>query len=465
MDSRFDAVTKTPTVTGSYMSAALANVSTQMHYNVHGMLINATMHNCSTSCNGSSGANTTHHQQPLSNSKGSYHFQNIILFLLVMILVVGSVGNSVVCYVFGFKQRKRRSVPETLFLYLGTVDLIASIVNPSLYIYWTVTEFKRWDFGIVGCKFLAPLAPISVTLSALLILIIAVDRYFIIVHQFGRNYSQRRIKFVALGALLVSICLYIPYIYYLDIDVYPCMIIDTSSPGFAYPTVAVLLLQDCGFICILIFTNVKVRRSLRQQKLSKFEHAFEARRTRSNTRLTRILIAMSLVFCLLVIPRDILQSIFIISWLNPPGVNYTPTIIQMNSLFKVMQTANSCVNVFIYSKMHRKFRGHLIRMICGIFVRKSSNNAGLDSSYQYSPSNNQAIAKWKMRLLKLRDQDETPTTSPLPTRSFNSKQTSSGDFPNPHSSGNATTPFLGNAFNENRSPTNRPRHLTTSNIQ
>ena len=254
-------------------------------------------------------ANNSRPADTSTNSDTGYdYFTIILLTLMSLILVIGTAGNSVVCYVFGFKQRKHRSVPETLFLYLGAIDFTASLVNPSLHIYWTITKYSRWDFGIIGCKILVPMAPISVTLSALIILIIAVDRYFVICGVFGRSYSRARIHSAVLIAAGFSICLYMPYVILLTVNErFPCFVVSIADPVYAYSTISVLLLQDVGFILVLSITNFKSFSALQRRGNSILEQSLYARRARSNKRVAKILLAMSCVFCLLVLPRDIMQ--------------------------------------------------------------------------------------------------------------------------------------------------------------
>lgn len=337
--------------------------------------------NSSLNENGSLARNCCEKKTSKTSNNGYDYFTIILLVMMGLILVIGAVGNSVVCYVFGFKQRKRRSVPETLFLYLGAIDLTSSIVNPSLYIYWTITNYSRWDFGIIGCKILVPLAPISVTLSALIILIIAMDRYFVICSDFGRRYSRRRIHCAVILAAGFAICLYIPYVILLTVnEQFPCFVVDITNPIYAYSTIPVLLLQDVGFIMVLSYTNIRSFSVLRRHASGVLEQSSQTQRARSNKRVAKILLAMSCVFCALVLPRDIIALANIISWLNPPGFQFTETLKNLNALFKVLQTANSCVNVFIYSKMHTKFRVHL-KSLCYIpFGRDHQLREGLHSA-------------------------------------------------------------------------------------
>ena len=408
------------TQTNCTSSNSTANMtSLSKNYVVEPLL---TILNSSLNENGSLAKNCSESKTSKTSDNRYDYFTIILLTVMALILVVGTVGNSVVCYVFGFKQRKRRSVPETLFLYLGAIDLTSSIINPSLYIYWTITKYSRWDLGIIGCKILAPLAPISVTLSALIILIIAMDRYFVIVSDFGRSYSRKRIHWAVILAAGFAICLYIPYIILLTVNEhFPCFVADITNPAYTYSTISVLLLQDVGFIMVLSYTNIKSFSVLRRHGSGIMEQSSQAQRARSNKRVAKILLAMSCVFCALVLPRDIIQIAYIISWLNPPGFQFTETLTNLNALFKVLQTANSCVNVFIYSKMHTKFRIHL-KSLCYIpFGRQHQLREGLRSAV--STVTNLSPTK----IPRLSFANGTPLDTPdLPRKQLNCKKNFNG---------------------------------------
>ena len=375
-----------------------------------GAALGRTILNCSRRANNSLVLDSIQNKTTEAVDSGYNYFTIILLTMLASIFVIGTIGNSVVCYVFGFKQRKRRSVPEMLFLYLGAIDLTSSIVNPSLYIYWTVTRYSQWDFGIFACKILVPLAPISVTLSALIILIISIDRYFVICSQFGRSYSRNRIHLAVIFAAIFATCLYVPYMIRLQItDQHSCTVYQTTDPLYAYSTIIALLLQDFGFIVVLTVTNSKSFSHLQRKGSVVLERSLEARRVRSNRRVAKILLAMSCVFCLLVLPRDIMQLTFILSWLDPPGVHPTATVHNMNALFKVLQTANSCVNVFIYSKMHTKFRSHLLSLCYSTCGKRHSLSNDLQVTMLTMTNITPRLRK---RMFRLRADSGTPSDTP-----------------------------------------------------
>ena len=274
--------------------------------------------------------------------------------------IAGVSGNAFVCYVFGYKQRKHRSVTETLFLYLGIVDLLASVVNPMLFTYWTVTRYSRWDFGIVGCKILAPLAPITITISATIIIIISLDRYRAIVSPFKGRYSRKQINIFVSIAVVLSIVSYTQYIFHLEvIPNRTCLVASSTALANAVPYVVVTLVRDVGYIILFCFTSIVIFNQLKVNERLQVNTDYLRKRRRDSRRICLVLTCVGVVFAILVFPKDVLVLVSTISWMSPPGINHTQTVYDLNAWFKVLNTSNSCVNVFIYSHMHVRFKREL----------------------------------------------------------------------------------------------------------
>ena len=333
----------------------------------------------------------------------SYDIMTIILvFALCLIMIVGTIGNASVCYFFGWKLRGGRSIPDKLFLYLGIVDLISSILNPGVYLYFELTRYKRWDFGIIGCKVLVPFGPISTLMSASFIQIIAIDRYFVIVKPFGRTYDIRCINISVLAAIALSIASYLYYILILTVPPgKTCIVEDASDKRYSIPVVVFLLLQDIIYILIIVFTNTAIYLELRKKDaLSKSETGGEQSNKRKR-KLFRMLMIMSLVFIFLILPKDLFQLSFTFSWMDAVGIKYDYNLVQINTILKILYTSNSCVNVFIYSKMHSRFRvsqKSLVSKCIQCFHRPSM---GRRLSLQLAPSRNMETGASNTKTSKL----------------------------------------------------------------
>ena len=307
----------------------------------------------------------------------SYNTKTILLLVsLCLIMLIGIVGNSLVCYYFGWKIRGGRTIPDQLFLYLGVVDLLSSIINPATYIYFELTRYKRWDFGVVGCKVLVPFGPISTLMSALLIQIITVDRYLVIVNPLGRTHGRGCINVSVLVAFALSVACNCSYI--MMLQVVPgktCIVEDVSDKSYSIPAVTFLLLQDITFISVIVFTNTAISlRLTRKDALSTSETGLQQSIIRRQ-KLFRLLLTMAVIFLVLVLPRDLLQLSYTFSWMGRLGIKYDYSLVQLNTVLKILYTSNSCANVFIYSKMHSKFRGSLRLFICRKAVAKNRPSA------------------------------------------------------------------------------------------
>ena len=113
-------------------------------------------------------------------------YQSSELFSLIsfsMILILGTLGNGLVVYVYGFNGRKRRRFMkfERLMLMLGVVDFIASLTNPAYYIYQIVYK-RAFHFGPILCRIVPSLGPIFTSISLGIILIMAIDRDLSLIH-------------------------------------------------------------------------------------------------------------------------------------------------------------------------------------------------------------------------------------------------------------------------------------------
>ena len=91
----------------------------------------------------------------------------------------------------------------------------------------------------------------------------------------------------------------------------------------------------------------------------------QQRRLKISKKTLNVRLTMSVVFFLLVLPKEILYLVYILSWMiKEKGIEYNSQLVEVNSWLKVIHTANSCANVFIYSQMHRVYRRQISRFLC-----------------------------------------------------------------------------------------------------
>ena len=329
-----------------------------------------------TLINATAGNSSTHRCPHPVNSTGSIDeaspltiSNKLVIAAFLLILVIGTFGNAYVIYIFAFTFKKR-TVTETMLIYLAFVDLFASLINPLLFIYWIITRFRRWDFGILGCKILPPVGPISTTASSAIIIIICIDRYRSIVTPFKSRFSQLQVHILCSLGILISVLFYSYYISALSLSHNGgCQVQQVNELSYSIPNVTVTLIWDVMYIIVFIPTNIRIFMHLRISRELQTDTSFSRIRKRGNRKVMRILLTVGVVFAVLVFPKDILHLAFTLSWIPPPGINRTPVLVTLNSWFKVLQVSNSCVNIFIYSKMHNRFRNEITNFLRRIFRR------------------------------------------------------------------------------------------------
>lgn len=137
--------------------------------------------------------------------------EHFIITMFMLIFFIGVTGNSLVIYVFVRKQQ-RRTAMELMIIYLAISDLVASIINPFLYIYWHLTDFEEWHFGSFCCTLFPLLTTVSVTNSLGLILLITIERCRVITNPFNGLFNKVHVHYMVLLVLCISILNELPYI-------------------------------------------------------------------------------------------------------------------------------------------------------------------------------------------------------------------------------------------------------------
>ena len=341
----------------------------------------------------------------------------IQLVLYAFVIIIGVVGNASICYCFGlFHKSSRKTVSEVLILYLAAVDFCASIFTPFVFIYWIATCNTEWHFGTFGCKVIPFLGRVFINISVGIICILAFDRYRAICSPFKGQFRKKHIHFfVLLATILAALC----EVYYLEALTYHknplprgstgCLVTPKNKLQYIEITSSILLARDAFFVLMFTYTSVRIVLSLRRRNgyvTSKNSSTDNASR-REMEHVIRVIIVMQIVFIVLVLPRDFLHIIYSLSWIDNDGIPYSKEVIRLNEALKVIQTANSCANVFIYAKMHDRFRSRVLDLLkipftCGTIKKlalmdEKNDVTTYDTAYNISDNNNRQYTRSLLR--------------------------------------------------------------------
>ena len=322
----------------------------------------------------------------------------VSMSVLVSLLIIGVFGNSLIIYVFAYKKRRQIKRFEKFLLLLAVSDLMASLVIPMSFFYLTATDFKRWHFGETGCRIIPSLLQISITVSHGVLLLISYERYHSLVKPFN---SRIGIFFIAgwlVAVVLLAVGLVSPYMMSLTVRQFGEYNIQTCMPD-AQEKINLLMLSSTlqvvrDFLAIgtMGFLNQRMTHALTKQ-----ENYINWKRDKMSQKGRKLLRLVIIIFSSLTLPVDLFQLVFYS--LVMANVNLLPAfeaLSHINTFFNILQTSNSMVNIFIYSRMHDMFqlewcKSHVIKTV----RRKLTMNGrqlGTEVEYLTNKSNSSAEA-------------------------------------------------------------------------
>ena len=125
--------------------------------------------------------------QPVSRGIQLY----VVMGFLSLMSVVGTAGNALVLCVF-FRKRKEMAVSTLLIIVLAVVDFVTCLVVIPYTVYMESVDFRVQSD--ISCKVYQFLITSNIPFSALIMVLIAVDRYLCICHPFLRLLTVARAK-------------------------------------------------------------------------------------------------------------------------------------------------------------------------------------------------------------------------------------------------------------------------------
>lgn len=278
-----------------------------------------------------------------------------LIVLHVLILSICVIGNLFVCFFFTLDNKKLKHL-QLLIFYLAVFDLLAGMLGPLLFIYLEITNYQRWDFGEVGCKIVPYLWKVLTSISFGLIMLISIDRCIAICRPFHSQMSKMNVHKSVFLIGVLSIIMESPDLIYAKKTGGNCEVPFVGSPGYAYAFLSIHCIRDIGYLATFIVSYVLIQKDLFNQSCLKLPGI---NRTSENKAVLKMLFVVGAVFVILTFPRDLLHITYVFSWLVGRGIVKTDSIVAINSMVTVLLSCNRISNVFIYAKLHRRFRNTL----------------------------------------------------------------------------------------------------------
>ncbi|XP_077310731.1 melanopsin isoform X2 [Lithobates pipiens] len=148
-----------------------------------------------------------HHVFPTVDAPDHVHYT--IGAVILAVGITGMLGNFLVIYAF-CRSRSLRSPANMFIINLAISDFLMSITQAP--VFFTTSLHKRWIFGEKGCELYAFCGALFGITSMITLMVIAVDRYFVITRPLASIgvLSKKRAVLILLGVWLYSLAWSLP---------------------------------------------------------------------------------------------------------------------------------------------------------------------------------------------------------------------------------------------------------------
>lgn len=310
-------------------------------------------------------------------------WRGLVLTLYVAVILIGTVGNTVVVYVV-FRHRKMHNVTNILIANLALSDVGLCVFSLPIQLYYQLTD--HWIFGEVLCRLIFSAFAVPVYVSTLTILLIAYDRYWLIVYPLKERMSIKMALIFLVFTSVTSILLSTPVmcfaslhkVHHLDLDIYRNYCVEHWPNNTARKVYSILTFafQFCFplFVTALLYWKIYVR--LRQRPTNRFNLE---RKQRTNN----ILLSIVILFIICWLPWNVFSLVTELerSLVQGPHFKFVDLIL------KVFAMSSACVNPYLYCWLNENFRKEIDNMAVKMRIyRESSQRSDQRTAYMPQPT-------------------------------------------------------------------------------
>ncbi|XP_053572163.1 neuropeptide Y receptor type 2-like [Bombina bombina] len=321
---------------------------------------------------GSRGWNSKDLSSPIQNLHGAILMdttkilgvQVILIAAYSLIILLGLVGNSLVIYMI-VKYKNMRTVTNFFIANLAVADLMVdSLCLPFTLVY---TLMDEWKFGLVLCHLFPYAQAMSVNVSTLTLIVIAVDRYWCIVFHLNSRMSKNLSFFIIAITWLAAAIFAIPMAIFREYryEDLPTINLKIAVCAEKWPSnsrdatiysMFMLILQYVLPLLVICYAYITIWFKLKNH-ISPIPRSDNQQRRRNTT---KMLVMMVVVFAVCWLPFHVFQLAIDLDWalvFQEYKLLYT--------IFHVIAMCSTFVNPFLYGWMNKNYRnGFLLFFGC-----------------------------------------------------------------------------------------------------
>ncbi|XP_066469023.1 neuropeptide Y receptor type 6-like [Tiliqua scincoides] len=335
-----------------------------------------------------SGLNKSIHQQPrmdLSIAKSDKpefsHFEScqpslpatlLLIAAYAVVTLVGLFGNLCLIVIIR-KQKESQNVTNILIANLSLSDILICIMCIPFTVTYTLMDY--WVFGEAMCKITSFVQSMSVTVSTFSLVLIAVERYQLIVNPRGWKPNISHAYWGIVSIWMFSLVISIPFFIFHQVtdepfrnlsshsDIYinkvVCVEDWPSLAGRLAFTTTMLVFQyffPLGFIFIC-YLKIFVCLQKRHGKVDKARE--KESRLNESRRINIMLISIVLTFAACWLPLNIFNIVF--DWNHDALINCHHNVIF--TLCHLVAMISTCINPVFYGFLNKNFQKDLVILL------------------------------------------------------------------------------------------------------
>uniref|UniRef100_A0A8C5WFA7 Neuropeptide Y receptor type 2 n=1 Tax=Leptobrachium leishanense TaxID=445787 RepID=A0A8C5WFA7_9ANUR len=304
--------------------------------------------------------------------------QAILIAAYSLIILLGLLGNSLVIYTI-VKYKNMRTVTNFFIANLAVADLMMdSLCLPFTLVY---TLMDEWKFGLVLCHLFPYAQAMSVNVSTLTLMVIALDRYWCIVFHLSSRISKKfsfliiTVTWLAAAIFAIPLAVFREYRY----EDIPSLNLKFAVCTEKWPShnsrdatiysLSMLILQYILPLAVICYAYIRIWFKLKNHISPTPRSNHELRR--KNT--TKMLVMMVVVFAVCWLPFHIFQLAIDLEWalvFHEYKLLYT--------IFHVIAMCSTFANPLLYGWMNKNYRnGFLMFFGCKDKLKSSQADGSL----------------------------------------------------------------------------------------
>lgn len=293
-------------------------------------------------------------------------WRGLMMALFITVILIGMIGNVIVVFIVA-RNRHMHNVTNVFIANLALSDIGLCVFSLPVQLYYQLTD--HWIFGQVLCKLIFAAFAVPVYVSTLTILLIAFDRYWLIIYPL-RNRMTIRTALILIGVnVATSAVLAAPVIWFTslhvldqpDLRIYRVYCMEwwpTERLRKAYST-GMFLLQFCLPLSMTALLYYKIYCRLKNRPASqRATTAVTSQAQERKQKTNKILFAIVSLFVVCWLPWNVFSLLTEIDHTIVKGSHFK----FIDLLLKVFAMSSSCINPFLYCWLNDNFRKELDQM-------------------------------------------------------------------------------------------------------